>query len=1290
MSAALQGRTVGRYELLELIGRGSATEAYRAKSFGVEGFEKTLVVKRLLPELAENQDFTLPFLEHVQRAMRLSHANLAQVFDLGRSEEDGTASFFIATEYVAGVDAGSLLARAKAEGPVPLSLAAYLALEASKALDHAHRRRDEQLRPLRALLGALAPHNVMVTFDGDVKVTDFGLTRALLVLPRPSAAHRRLHAALAPEVAAGGDPTVASDVFSLGTFLYAAVTGAPLYADETPEATLDRAKRRDLPPLESLRADLPRQLAELVARALAVDPEDRFPSVSAFHEELLAATYACGIRGTASDLAAFIDRHRVAPSQPPEEAAAESIGALLARPLTMPPAPLDLELTPDDIVGVRAPSVPPLTGFGQMRHVSALVLCLRAPLSEALSARMRAVFSRYGGSVFREAENEVMALFGLDRSDGRDSEAAVRCGLVLVRGLDLGGVAPSVGIDAGRLNLEPDQRKPLSDARTERLVGQARGLAESAERIVRVSQRIAPSLRGRFPLESYGPGFRVMEFAQTGFAEPFIGRKAELAHLGETLVRAARGEMRILSIVGDPGIGKTRLAVEMQQRLSRGSIDLVSYFATCPPRGRELPYSGILAMLRRITGVRDGDPEERIQALEPRLRALGLDADELPSVLGELGRATPSGRLPVTTALRSGFLRMLQSLAEDRFSVFVWDDAHELDAATCDVLARAAVRLAASRIALVLCARPEPGAPVQQLPMHSELRLGELDPADAERFIAQTVGVEEVPERLLDFLRARAGGQPMFIEELVQKLVESGALAVTAGRVTALSFDDGVVMPRTLRALMGDRLRRLADDERHLFVAAAVLEPPIAPELLSKMLDLPLPLVDTVVDSLVGQGLLRRDGPAAFGFPSPLAREVVLAELMAEDLAKLHRRAADAHTALLGERLDEEADEVGYHLAAAGDRAAAADMYARGGLHALATRKLDRAALDLAYALDLADLESRPGAQIGNWIRALSTAVRYVRSGPNLSALIDRLIRRGESGAMELPVRAQMRIDLARILGALDQPLLAEALLDSGAAEGSTSTEIATAFLATHAELASGRGEFRLARRALDPLARQTILDKNELHGVTLSMARTLAAAGKLEQAQASLDEATLLVTASDPLLALDRAAARVSVWSSAARWRDAAEAAVQAAAHAEELGLLYEVASSLSEQAVALTRLGDGSRARAAVASALAAAEETGAERVLSRCRLVLGFLESIDAGRSSLDSQRGYIAAAESRGWIGDALLGRYLLGRMAARLGATDEARHELLLAARIALSTGNHSYADQCSGELAKLG
>src|SRR5260221_5877828 len=177
-----------------------------------------------------------------------------------------------------------------------------------------------------------------------------------------------------------------------------------------------------------------------------------------------------------------------------------------------------------------------------MRHVSMLVLTLRqSGLSGALRDRMHAVLERYGGSILSDADEEVTSVFGLDRSDGRDSEAAVRCGLVLVRALDVGETAPSAGIDAGRLRLDAAQR-PLQDARTERLLLSARTLSADASRTVRVSERIAPSLRGRFPLEPAALGFRVTEFAQDGFADPFIGRKAELQHLGETLGRAARGE----------------------------------------------------------------------------------------------------------------------------------------------------------------------------------------------------------------------------------------------------------------------------------------------------------------------------------------------------------------------------------------------------------------------------------------------------------------------------------------------------------------------------------------------------------------------------------------------------------------------------------------------------------------------------------------------------------------------------------------------------------------------------
>jgi serine/threonine protein kinase len=197
-------RTLGRYELFESLGRGSATESFRAKSFGVEGFEKTLVVKRVLPELVVLSDFREPFLEHTQRAMRLSHANLAQTFDLGSIERapGDLPEYFIATEYVAGVDLRTLLERSiAAEGAPPYAFGVYVALEVAKALEHAHRRRDEEGRPLTVVHGAITPHNVMIGLEGDVKLTDFGLTRALLSLPRPWGTLASTYRAVAPEQA---------------------------------------------------------------------------------------------------------------------------------------------------------------------------------------------------------------------------------------------------------------------------------------------------------------------------------------------------------------------------------------------------------------------------------------------------------------------------------------------------------------------------------------------------------------------------------------------------------------------------------------------------------------------------------------------------------------------------------------------------------------------------------------------------------------------------------------------------------------------------------------------------------------------------------------------------------------------------------------------------------------------------------------------------------------------------------------------------------------------------------
>ncbi|MEZ4256974.1 MAG: protein kinase, partial [Polyangiales bacterium] len=135
----------GKYELIELLARGGMAEVYKARSRGVEGFEKILVVKRILPELSGNARFVEMFINEAKIAVTLSHANIAQVFDLGRVDD----TYFIAMEYVAGLDLGALLAQSRKLGlPIAPELAVYIASEVAKALDYAHRRRDSKMQPL--------------------------------------------------------------------------------------------------------------------------------------------------------------------------------------------------------------------------------------------------------------------------------------------------------------------------------------------------------------------------------------------------------------------------------------------------------------------------------------------------------------------------------------------------------------------------------------------------------------------------------------------------------------------------------------------------------------------------------------------------------------------------------------------------------------------------------------------------------------------------------------------------------------------------------------------------------------------------------------------------------------------------------------------------------------------------------------------------------------------------------------------------------------------------------------
>ncbi|HEY2903479.1 MAG TPA: serine/threonine-protein kinase, partial [Polyangia bacterium] len=165
----------GKYYLLERINVGGMAEVFKAKAFGVEGFERMLAVKRILPNIAEDEEFITMFIDEAKIAVQLQHANIAQIFDLGKVDE----SYFIALEYVNGRDLRAIFDRARAKGEVtPIRQACYVVMQVCEGLDYAHNKRDGQGRELHLVHRDISPQNVLVGYEGEIKLIDFGIAKA--------------------------------------------------------------------------------------------------------------------------------------------------------------------------------------------------------------------------------------------------------------------------------------------------------------------------------------------------------------------------------------------------------------------------------------------------------------------------------------------------------------------------------------------------------------------------------------------------------------------------------------------------------------------------------------------------------------------------------------------------------------------------------------------------------------------------------------------------------------------------------------------------------------------------------------------------------------------------------------------------------------------------------------------------------------------------------------------------------------------------------------------------------
>jgi len=268
------GDKLGKYDLIRQIAIGGMAELYLARTVGIEGFEKLVVIKRILPQHASNQSFVDMFLNEARLAATLQHPNVAQVYDIGMDEGD----YFFAMEYVHGEDLDHLTTQANEQG-VPLSMDASLTLVAHlcAGLHYAHEKVGADGKPLEIVHRDISPSNVLVSYDGAVKLVDFGIARATKKQTTTRGGLKGKIAYMSPEQCRSvGALDRRSDLFSVGMILYELTTGQLPFTGETEYQLLDQIVNRDVPPPSAIVPDYPPALEQILLRALARDRDRRY------------------------------------------------------------------------------------------------------------------------------------------------------------------------------------------------------------------------------------------------------------------------------------------------------------------------------------------------------------------------------------------------------------------------------------------------------------------------------------------------------------------------------------------------------------------------------------------------------------------------------------------------------------------------------------------------------------------------------------------------------------------------------------------------------------------------------------------------------------------------------------------------------------------------------------------------------------------------------------------------------------------------------------------------------
>jgi predicted ATPase/class 3 adenylate cyclase/Flp pilus assembly protein TadD len=901
-----------RYRLKGALGRGGMGIVYRARDLRLE---RDVALKFLPSNRAVAGKARERFLQEARAAAKLDHPNICTVHEIGETPEGG---LFIAMPLYRGETLRKRLARGAPGWEEALEVVVQVAAGLARAHEAGIVHRD------------IKPANLFLTREGLVKILDFGVAKATDTSASRDEGVPGTVAYMSPEQARGETVDGRSDLWSLGAVLYEMLTGERLFPAEDPDAALAAIRSSEPLRLGRLRGAVPVSVLSVVEGLLARDPAGRIASAADLLRRLETAT--TGLRD-----------------------------------------------------GVQIPDhAPALTPEGERRQATVLALRItgydalldRLPQGEVegrmarLQGAVREVVERHGGALNEVTGDRLTAVFGVPMTREDDVLRAVRAagdlkelaelspdrwgeeplgfragiatGTLVVRpgasgteAYRLGGAEPDIaarlaaGAAPGEIWLDPASRRGVEAVLTLEPAGSVSGPEGGAT---------VAAARVQFREGAAGP-----DPTRTGFdparLTTYTGRAQELGELTSAFRRVLGGEGQLATVVGEAGMGKSRLVLELRRRVEAGdgspgtggeaafAPEVQVFHGQCQSYAGRGPYHPFVDILLQVFGLDGGGGTEAEGRIVTRILEIEGGLERYVSYYLHL-LSIPSRRFPVPrgfqgeqfrAGIREAVIALITLVSEEAPLLLLLEDWHWADEASRELLRQLAGSLEGHSVLVVVTARPGYGTEWDGAHPRIHVHLRPLAPEASARMVRALMGNAEVPPEVAGPLHDRTGGNPFFLEELCYSLREAGMLRVEEGRAGLMGAPESLHLPTTIQGVIRTRLDRLPAGVREVVRAASVLGREFDLPLLERVAP-PGPSLVPTVEQLVSQGILQQTRVVPerrFRFKHALTQEVAYDTLLGHQRVALHERAGRALAALHPHRLREEAPRLAHHFSRA-------------------------------------------------------------------------------------------------------------------------------------------------------------------------------------------------------------------------------------------------------------------------------------------------------------------------------------------------------------------------------------